>query len=150
MGALAVHGILDPVKIRRAHSEEHLEIVQQLHDEVFSSLDSDPRVGDGDWWLVWEGEEPVAFAGGRVVSEVGFYYLCRVGVVPSARGLGLQRRLIRVRVNQARKQGLQEVITDTTASNLPSANNLIREGFTLYLPSYQWAGADGLYWRRPL
>lgn len=100
-----------------------------------------PRV----WWA--EGE--LAFAGVHPLPDQGLVYFCRAGVVPGARGRGLHRQSIRVRLRWARAQGL-EPITDTAPWNLASANNLISEGFRLYCPQHKWAGSDALYWRYPL
>ena len=140
-----------PFQIRRATTARDLGLVQQIHDSIFSRTeDRDPRIGEGAWWLVWDKDTPVAFAGARRIPGTDQLYLCRVGVIRSARGNGLQRRLVRVRLQWGRKQGLKEVLTDTVNWNVASSNNLIKEGFTLFVPGYYWAGADSLYWCRNL
>jgi RimJ/RimL family protein N-acetyltransferase len=70
--------------------------------------------------------------------------------VEEARGRGLQRRLIKARVDFAHKIGMQRLITYTHVSNVPSINNLIRSGFTLYDPPKGWAEDDFLYWEKEL
>lgn len=104
----------------------------------------------GTWWLAYDQGEPVAFAGMRQARTWSTAaYLCRAGVLASHRGQGLQRRLIRARVAEARRAGFKQVIT-TTFENPASANNLIREGFLTYLPQTPW-GADGtVYWLKGL
>jgi hypothetical protein len=67
--------------------------------------------------------------------------LSRCGVLPLARGLGLQRLLIRRRIAWARRQtGRRAVLKH----NHHSSNNLIRCGFRLY--DGKWIAADALYW----
>lgn len=111
----------------------------------------------GDWPrdfsrdVVWIGCDPagndVAFCAVRLLDD-GQWYLSRAGVVPEARGHGLQRRMIRLRVRHARKltPGCM-LITDTTYDNLASANSLMACGFRLYEPGERWAFESGLYWR---
>ncbi len=101
--------------------------------------------------VVWIGVDPagfdVAFCAMRLLSD-GQWYLSRAGVVPEARGKGLQKRMIRLRVAHARRhQPGCTVITDTTHDNYASANSLMACGFRLYAPSTRWGFATGLYWR---
>jgi GNAT superfamily N-acetyltransferase len=76
-------------------------------------------------------------------------YLCRSGVIPKARGKGLQRKLISVRLRFARARCMTWAISDTF-HNPASANNLIRCGFSMYEPSQPWGAKGTLYWRRRL
>jgi GNAT superfamily N-acetyltransferase len=104
----------------------------------------------GWWWLAFDGDEPVGFAGLYQSSrwcDAG--YLCRAGVVPSHRGQGLQKRLIRARERKARAVGFRWLITDTN-DNPSSGNSLISSGFRLYSPSKPWAADGALYWRKPI
>lgn len=104
----------------------------------------------GWWWLVSDGEEPVAFAALRTVpSWPGAGYLARCGVVKSHRGRGLQRLLLKARERKARELGMKRLIT-TTLDNPVSANNLIRSGFLTYLPSTRWGCPDTIYWLKEL
>lgn len=98
------------------------------------------------WWVATDDGEPVGFA---VVSPLshGLWYMSRAGVVPSARGHGLQKRLIRVRLRAARSAGAAMVITDCTAANVASANSLIACGLRPYTPAHKWALPDSIYWR---
>ena len=99
------------------------------------------------WWLAEDAGDPVGFASlswSRRWSDTG--YLSRAGVVPKARGYGLQKRLIRVRVQKAKRMGMNWLITDTTA-NPASSNSLIACGFKLFEPTVPWAYKHSLYWR---
>ena len=61
------------------------------------------------------------------------------------RGKGLQKRLIDVRTRAAKRHFCYTVITYTTPDNYASANNLIRRGFKMYDPEYQYGGSTMLY-----
>lgn len=102
----------------------------------------------GYWWITYDALNlPCAFAG--LVSSVRWLdtgYLCRSGVLPSHRGQGLQKRLIRARVRQARALGWKWLITDTH-ENPASANSLIACGFKLFEPTKPWGAKQTLYWR---
>ncbi len=99
------------------------------------------------FWLAYHKNKPIAYAAmapSQQWANVG--YLCRAGVLPEYRGLGIQKRLIRVRVAYARKLGYLAVVTDTT-DNPASANSLISCGFKLYQPFFPWAFKHTCYWR---
>jgi GNAT superfamily N-acetyltransferase len=107
-------------------------------------------VSDGHWWIAYEGEMPIGFAG--VVrslqwSDAG--YLCRSGVLRSHRGKGIQKRLIRVREAKAKRLGWNWLLSDTY-KNPPSANSLIGCGFRTFLPSRPWGFDGAIYWRKRL
>jgi GNAT superfamily N-acetyltransferase len=69
--------------------------------------------------------------------------------LPSHRGQGVQKRLIRARIRQARALGWNWLITDTYL-NPASANSLIATGFKMYEPSQPWGAKQTLYWRLKL
>ena len=114
------------------------------HDDPISTT-------TGFWWIVYSEEGvPVAFAGlvrSRRWSDCG--YLCRAGVLPAHRGHGLQKKLIRVRIRQARALGWNWLITDTY-DNPASSNSLIARGFKLFDPTNPWGADKTLYWRLKL
>ena len=102
----------------------------------------------GSWWIAAENGVDIGFAGlVRSVSWTDCGYLCRAGVVPSARGQGLQKQFIRVRLRQAKALGWRWVVTDTRL-NPASANSLISCGFKMFEPSKPWGCKDTLYWRK--
>jgi GNAT superfamily N-acetyltransferase len=104
------------------------------------------------WWLALDEDgAAVGFAGmNRVASWPGAVYLARAGVLPAARGKGLQRRLINARISYARRIGSTVAISDTTARNFPSSRNLIACGFRPYWPATPWALPDSIYWQRQI
>ena len=136
-------------QIKRVDGYENETIIQDLQSICFGN-DPKQEIEDTEWWIAYYKNMPVAFGGIKASSQykqVG--YLCRCGVIPEHRGYGLQKRLIRVRVNYARKTGWGWVVTDTT-DNIPSSNNLISCGFRLYSPSNPWSFKNALYWIKSL
>lgn len=129
-----------------------ISTIHRLHNLCFgdSASLSHRDIQKGYAWLVYYGSEPIAFAllAPSSTAPAGGY-LSRVGVLEPYRGHGLQRRLISVRERKARALNWSVLVTDTT-DNVPSANSLIRSGYTLYRPDFPWAFPDSLYWRKTL
>ena len=102
----------------------------------------------GHWWIVYaECGKPVAFAGlvrSTRWNDTG--YFCRAGVMTGFNGHGIQKKLIRARLTQARRLGWNWCITDTT-DNPASSNSLISCGFRLYTPANPWGLPRALYWK---
>lgn len=123
--------------------------LRKLHRRLFRA-DKLPEFGLGYWWIAYCKGRPVGFTGMHKAKNIadGGYFI-RSGVLLSYRGHGLQRKFIRVREKKARALGHTVLVTDTF-QNIYSANNLIREGFTLYDPKVKWALIDALYWRKDL
>lgn len=131
----------------RIQQTSDLAVVRRLDARLFSNARAQRAALEScTWWVAYLGSTPVAFAGARSCkTDAELVYLSRCGVLPAARGLGLQRRLIRCRVAWARRQpGRTGVITYTLKHNHYSSNNLILCGFRLY--DGKWVAADALYW----
>lgn len=80
------------------------------------------------WWVLWSDRgEPLGYAGLYVRGDEAHFSRC--GIVPSARGFGLQRRLLRARVSWCRRRNLRVCRTYTCIDNWPSRKNLEHEGF---------------------
>lgn len=120
----------------------YLQLATLENDEPFDAPGS-------HWWIAYDGDVPVAFAG-LILSSSWFDcgYLCRAGVIRSHRGIGLQKRLIRVRERKARALGWNYIITDTAAWNAASANSLISCGYRVFIPTKAWGLATSIYWRK--
>lgn len=105
---------------------------------------------DGVWWLMDHGPLHVGFACATPsLQHAKGIYLSRSGILPAYRGKGLQKRLIRVRLNWAKRSGYTVAVSDTT-DNHPSANSLIACGFKLYTPPIAYGYTRTLYWRKAL
>lgn len=124
--------------------------IKTLHDECYPPPDSPYTPTTGDWWVAFEHGHAVAFAGiSTCLNHGNSGYLCRAGVIPRARGRGLQKKLIRKRLAFARKKGWSQVVTDTH-KNPASANSLISCGFRMYRPEFPWSFTTACYWRKSL
>lgn len=136
-------------KVDPAHPETAATLTK-LHGACFPDFDPFTQL-HGDWWIAYDRETkaPVAFAGlWPSVRQQGAGYLVRAGVLPEARGKGLQRRLVKVRVREAKKKGWIALYSDVAPGNAHSLNNLFAEGFRAFIPSQPWSGAEWNYLRR--
>jgi GNAT superfamily N-acetyltransferase len=128
---------------------KYAALLQWLQLEALPG-DTPLETSEGNWWVAFDGSQPVAFAGlieSQQYPKSG--YLCRAGVLPSHRGRGLQTRLIAVRERKARSLGWNSLVTDTY-DNPPSSNNLIKAGFRMHTPIVRYAAEGTCYWRKPL
>lgn len=113
--------------------------------------EDEPYEKDGCyWWVAFDGPEPVAFAGLKPLTgqNGGLAFLCRAGVLRSARGQGLQKRLIRVRLARARAAGLSQVLTYTHPLNFESASNLLKCGMRFHEPPFEWGCKGAMYFSK--
>jgi GNAT superfamily N-acetyltransferase len=130
-------------------SERYASLLKWLQLETLPA-DEPMSTHEGHWWIAFDGDQPVAFAGltqSKRDPEGG--YLCRAGVLPSARGKGLQRRLTKAREAHARKQGWRWLYSDTF-DNPHSTNNLIAAGFRAFEPAVKYGLCGTNYWRKAL
>lgn len=103
------------------------------------------------WWIAYDRGVPVGYAAlsrSKQVANRG--YLSSAGVLPGYRGLGIQKKLIRVRQQYARRIGMTCLVTDTVVSNPASANSLIACGFRAFYPPTPWKIGAACYWRKEL
>lgn len=140
--------------IRRVETTEDNEAryeLKVLHKLTFYDEAPMPDFSLGTWWLAFvDGQkEGVAFGG---IQQSNWFsnggYLCRSGVLPAHRGNRLQSRLLRTRESYAKRIGWQQVITDTTADNIASANNLIRNGYLMFAPKFPWGLTCSIYFKK--
>lgn len=128
--------------------EEAAYVLGDLHRLTFLNSAPIPDFDWGQWWLACRGDKPIGFAGmvpSTHARKSG--YFCRVGILKPHCGRGLQLRLMRALEAQARRNGWDYVVSDTT-DNPASANNFIKAGYRLYQPESPWAWANTLYWRK--
>jgi len=136
---------------------KHIDASIEVNKELLLSMqkkilpyDKPFDVSEGNWWIAYQDGIPIGFAGlvpSARWADTG--YLCRAGVICSARGRGVQKRLIRVRQTFAKKIGWEYLIT-STYDNPPSSNSLISCGFKLYEPLHPWGAKGTLYFRKKL
>jgi len=142
------------VRVWAARSAEDVAKAYAL-DRMILPDDEPYAMGSARWWLASVDGQTVAYAGAKALqgANAGHVMLCRAGVLPCARGAGLQKRLIRARLRWA--AGLERVgavVTYTVRDNVRSSNSLIACGFRLYTPAAPWFAPDTdvLYWRKAL
>lgn len=127
------------------------QLLRKLHTACFRDSTEHPDYRTGFWWIASErlSGAPAGFCGMSLYNSDREGYLARSGVLPKYRGLGLQRRMIRIRLSKAKRLKLKRVTTYTAQKWLFSLNNLIKEGFELYWPEYVLEG-DWFYLEKPL
>ena len=127
-----------------------VELVKSLHSEILPSDDFYWSHYPVYHWVVRdEKRNPVGFCSIAMWdSKIGF--LCRSGVLPEARGNGLQVRMTRVREKFARAAGYESMVTYTDVDNIRSSHNLQKIGYMLFEPEQKWAGKSYLYWMKKI
>lgn len=137
-------------RIRVAKSDEDFAELQALDEKFFPGVPEEAaNWRNGRWWLLKHDGKVVGYAGARILPapDVATLYMCRAAVAREHRGHGLQKRLIRVRLNWGRTQECKTAIT-YTMRNPASANSLIACGFRVYAPETPWVEGDGItFWR---
>lgn len=131
--------------LRRAQTQADYDAVRFMDRELFGEKYAEPIEGRL-WWVVREGLDWCAYAGLKLLANESYAFLCRAGVMPAYRGLGIQKRLISARVAEAKRQGLRGCLSYTSIDNPKSSNSLIAQGFKLYTPEHAWVGREFLYW----
>lgn len=106
---------------------------------------------NNEHWVAWDNtESPVGFCSLRPIRHESAVFLSRAGVLPCARGNRLQRRFIAVREAWARRNDFGVALTYCLYENHSSLANLIKSGYRLYEPEYQWVGRDVHYFIKEL
>lgn len=105
----------------------------------------------GFWWLVYFEGAPVGFAGlTPMVPFANVGYLKRAYVLPAHRGHGLQRRLLSIREDKARRLGWNLLVSECAADNRWSADNFAKARYTAFEPEQKWGAADSIYWKKEI
>ncbi|WP_296948591.1 N-acetyltransferase [uncultured Massilia sp.] len=81
-----------------------------------------------EFWLAFDGAEPVGLAGGGV-DQAGRYHLIAMWVAPAARGSDAARRLVDAVKARAVARGHARVVLDVAPENGRAAGFYRREGF---------------------
>ena len=80
----------------------------------------------------------------------GILFLSRAGLLRPYRGRNIQRRFISIRESFARRNGFTKIITYTIKDNYQSMNSLIKSGYKLYTPEYEYVGDKFFYFIKEL
>lgn len=138
------------MKIKRT---DDLDLVAELDGQAFPEAPlTRSELARAAWWVVWHPDGyPVAYAGARGCETIPAVFLSRCAVMADWRGLGLQKRLLRVRERWARSlEGIEAIVTYTAPDNTHSMNNLIRAGFVTDRHTGPYCGSGFVYWRKDL
>jgi len=128
-----------------------LDVVHAIHEKCFPLDDMyRSKKYDSIYWLVTNANRRKVGFAQLTVYDRSIVFMSRSGLLECARGVGLHYRLIKVRENWARKRGYRTMITYTMKDNLKSFCSLIRYGYEIYTPEYQYAGKDIYYFRKEL
>jgi len=134
-------------RVREVDGIARRDTLLELQRKTFPSDPADQPTEKELWWLLYHESKPVGFCSMKAFGdEPGVYLLMRAGILDGHTGKGLQRRLIRTRVQRAKDLGARILLTSTALDNPASSNNLAREGFKLYNPAYPWMAKGYLYW----
>jgi GNAT superfamily N-acetyltransferase len=144
----------------RATDDE--DAVAELDRECFTADEARPIdfSRSPEMWLATLDGKPVGYAVASLDSPDAVHF-DRYGVVESARGAGLGRRLVNAAIRWARLQGAFYVHTYTHPSNAASINVLMSCGFRAWQPmpsEYDREDTDAVrsdmekwcFWRRDL
>jgi GNAT superfamily N-acetyltransferase len=101
---------------------------------------TEQELRDGVWWIVTDEEGPCAYAG-VWLNEDGAVDMLSSGVLPRARGNGLQRKLLRHRIRWGRRAGFECFTTYCATHNWRSMNNIVSVGFRIW--QYEYSEEDG-------
>jgi ribosomal protein S18 acetylase RimI-like enzyme len=131
---------------------EHLEIYNQKARRAELARYSEDFVRDliGEdadaIWIAYDGGEPVGFS---ITKHDGdLWWICWFGVVPSARGYGVGRKLVENVINVARARGVSKVWCDTRTENERSIGILYQIGFERICDIREhWFGQDYVLWQ---
>jgi GNAT superfamily N-acetyltransferase len=130
-------------RIKKAYSMNDISNVFYLNGVIFPE-DSLEELDNNYYWLAWKEKKPVGFACLKVLED-GVGYMTRGGVLEGHQGKGLHTRLVDARIRYARKHNLKYIITYTLTENVWSLASLVRRGFQIYNPSWEYAGGKCTY-----
>lgn len=131
-----------------AIDEDAIEVVRKMDTAFFPGCEVS-RLKESYVWLAYSPTgNPVGYASMYYLEKENYGYFSRAAIKADHRRKGLHTRLIRCRVNLAKRLGWSGVLTYTATDNSASANSLVNLRFRLYNPQYRWAGKDFLYFIR--
>jgi GNAT superfamily N-acetyltransferase len=144
--------------IRRATADD-ADVLEEMDRACFPD---DKLYGLFRWdrgvaWIAVEGDShhhyteprPTGYIAAHPMTR-GRWFFSRVGVMPYARGAGLQRRLMAVLEKHGRREGWRELVTYTAGFNGWSTENILRCGWHTYRPAKSYVGYAVVHLRKRL
>ncbi len=109
--SIAGAGKMYKIRAVDAHDEDVGDVLAEMHRLTFFNAATLPDFEQGHWWLAYQGDVPVGFAG-MVPSDRAHNagYFSRVGVLRSHCGHSLQLRFMRAVESQVRRNGWTAVV----------------------------------------
>jgi hypothetical protein len=133
------------MRIQRVkHGSELYDKLIELDAKVFPNCFNEFK-DNREWFVIVSKGEIISYSGSAISEGVCIFVRMWVSILH--RGKGIQSLMIKRRIESAKKQKCTDVITYTTIDNIPSSNNLIKNGFRLYSPQFAWVGCKYLYWK---
>jgi len=135
------------LSIRQTHNLDEILILNAL---IFPEDELDVSINTSHWVARDKHSgKPVGFCS---VSDIGqgVLFLSRSGLLREYRGRNTQRKFIAIRERYARRHGFECIITYTLKDNYQSFSSLIKKGYELYDPEYDYVGGDVFYFRKKL
>ncbi len=130
------------MKLQRVTDREGMVYASSIHNLLFDDP-WDPQKAKAVW-ILWSEGEPVGFCSIDETKWVpGAAFVSYIGLLASARGRGLGRRMVRVCTKWAREAGYERIVSYTWVENVASARSFLREGWDYYYPE---GTAPGYIW----
>jgi len=135
--------------IRRA-TQDDIESIEQM-DRVCFPFDKEYMFS---WeknvsWVSIDKSELVGYLSVHPLRR-GVWFFSRVGVMPSHRGQGLQRKLMATMERHGRAAGWRSIVTYTAGHNGYSTHNILSAGYRTYEPRKSYVGWECVHMRKKL
>lgn len=135
--------------IRRAGPDD-IEAIEQM-DRVCFPFDKQYMFAweKNATWIAHDKTEPVAYLSAHPLRH-GVWFFSRVGVMPSHRGQGLQRKLMAVMEKHGRREGWHGIVTYCVGRNGHSIANILEAGYRTWAPRRSYVGFQVVHLRKKL
>lgn len=121
---------------------------RRLHKKLFP-LDEFDCDENTHFWIAYDGIKSVGFCALKILdNEIVFF--SRAGVEDKYKNKGLHKKMIKRRITWARRNGYKIAITYVKYDNPLSLRNLIKSGFDIYIPEWDYAGDYFIYVQKEL
>lgn len=126
---------------------EEIDVLEELHKDAFPGEDVRDFSKDTAW-IVLDGNKNIVGFCSVAPLIAGEAFLSRSASFQS--GAGIHRASIRYRLRWLKRNGFKVAVTYTSVDNFKSISGLIRCGFLLYQPEWDYAGKGFLYFKKKL
>ncbi|MBU6408049.1 MAG: GNAT family N-acetyltransferase [Alphaproteobacteria bacterium] len=103
----------------------------------------------GVCWIAHHAGEAIGYSAAHPMKR-GIWFFSRVGVMPAARGWGLQRKFLATLERHGRREGWREIVTYTVPLNGWSTRNILAAGYRTYEPKKSYVGYQVIHMRKKL